>query len=88
MTLPDGTADNYAELVARAQTVHVLVNTHGSGNVLSFFLPDGGALVEILPWNFHGKDCTWADQYYRCGLCVCVLQWGVPCMGMRTHALV
>lgn len=65
VSLPDGTADNYAELMARLQTVHALVNTHGSGNVFSFFMPNGSALVEILPYNFHGKHCTWADQYYR-----------------------
>lgn len=48
------------------------VNTHGSGNNYVFFMPPGSALVEILPWNFHGYGCTWADQYFRCEFCVCV----------------
>ncbi len=26
---------------------------------------EGGALVEVLPWNFHGKGCGWADQYFK-----------------------
>jgi len=26
-------------------------------------MPNGSALVEVIPWNFHGK-CGWADQYY------------------------
>ena len=45
----------------------VQVNTHGSGNNFAFFMPNGTALVEILPWDFHGKGCTWADQYFRWG---------------------
>ncbi|EFN50995.1 expressed protein [Chlorella variabilis] len=62
--LPDGTPDNFPDLLAQVQNVHALVNTHGSGNNFAFFMPNGSALVEVLPWNFHGKGCTWADQYF------------------------
>ncbi|KAL4853718.1 hypothetical protein ACK3TF_005327 [Chlorella vulgaris] len=64
VVLPDGTPDNFVDLLAQVQNVHALVNTHGSGNNYVFFMPPGSALVEILPWNFHGYGCTWADQYF------------------------
>lgn len=41
------------------------VNTHGSQNTYQFFMREGSALVEILPWNWNGERCTWADQYFR-----------------------
>ncbi|PSC70577.1 hypothetical protein C2E20_6087 [Micractinium conductrix] len=62
--LPDGKPQNHVKLIAQMQNVHALVNTHGSGNNYAFFAREGSALVEILPWNFHGKGCTWADQYF------------------------
>ncbi|KAL4438194.1 hypothetical protein ABPG77_010555 [Micractinium sp. CCAP 211/92] len=40
------------------------VGTHGSGLNYAFFMPNGTGLVEILAWNFHGKGCTWAGQYF------------------------
>lgn len=41
------------------------MNTHGSGNVYAFFLPDGAALVEVIPWNFDtGCPLGFADYYY------------------------
>jgi len=41
----------------------VQVNTHGSGNTYGWWMPNGSALVEAIPWNFH-NECGWADQYY------------------------
>lgn len=49
---------------ARRRTL-LQVNTHGSQNTYQFFMREGTALVEILPWNWNGKHCTWADQYFK-----------------------
>lgn len=62
--LPDGTPENHVQLLAQVQHVHALVNTHGSGNTYAFFMPNGSALVEIIPWSFQGNGCSWADQYF------------------------
>lgn len=43
------------------------VNTHGSGNVYAFFMRNGSALVEILPWNML-RPCIsepYADVYFK-----------------------
>ncbi|KAI7844869.1 hypothetical protein COHA_001522 [Chlorella ohadii] len=63
--LPDGTPDNFADILAQLQNAHIFVGTHGSHNSYQFFMPPGTALVEILAWNFHGEHCTFADQYYK-----------------------
>ncbi|PRW61210.1 hypothetical protein C2E21_0582 [Chlorella sorokiniana] len=63
--LPDGTPENFADILAQLQNVHAFVGSHGSQNSYQFFMKPGTALVEILPWNFHGEHCTFADQYYK-----------------------
>ncbi len=66
------------------------VGTHGSGLTYAFFMPNGTGLVEILAWNFYGKGCTWADQYFRQGLkmsrifSALIMPWAQWCLWLRS----
>ncbi|KAL4425737.1 hypothetical protein ABPG75_009753 [Micractinium tetrahymenae] len=63
--LPDATPERHVQLLAQLQNVHALVNTHGSGNVYAYFLANGSALVEAIPWNFDtGCPHGFADYYF------------------------
>ena len=55
-------AGSLADDVRAARSADVLVGTHGAGLANAFFLPKGGSLVEVRPYNFEGP---WPDKYFR-----------------------
>jgi len=58
----DSSPDTFVSDLAHVDAAHAVVALHGAGANLAFFLPPGGALIEILGWDFCGQ---WPDQYFK-----------------------